>query len=104
MTQGAKYADGLIREAYYSVENGDLRQAWEKLEEALDISDLYPDAHNELSIIHGKTGRFAGAYYHAVRAVELAPRNPKFHLAMAAVQSFLREGHSPYTAQGALPS
>ncbi len=91
MTQGAKYAEGLIREAYYSVENGDLRQAWEKLEEALDISDLYPDAHNELSIIHGKTGRFADAYYHAVRAVELAPRNPKFHLAMAAVQLILKE-------------
>ncbi len=86
MTPNNREAEKLVWDAYELVEQGDLIEAKKKLQIALDINDLFPDAHNELSIINGRSGHFADAYYHALRAVELDPRNPKFRMSLAAIQ------------------
>jgi tetratricopeptide (TPR) repeat protein len=73
----------LINKAYNLVEGGKFEEAKRLLKRALDICDEIADGHNELGVVYCLLGDFPSAYHHALRAIELAPTNPKYHNSLA---------------------
>lgn len=68
----------LTGDAYNAVERGDFKTARSLLEEALRLADDIPDTHSEYGFVLSAFNEYSKARKHFMRAIQIAPSNPKF--------------------------